>query len=282
MHLGFWIHDNYDFNSFRDKTTLWPHYGALNTVIRMLRGMGWRIIPCPETKARYPILSKWHKYGECGDLKASIEIFPAGFRFEFYHEFNVTHSSGGKYEFHKWERAPYLLRLQFIKTANAIIKKLQAVMPCRIDEVDNELRGAAFIVKQFQSHSFAPKNQITDVTQIPSFMSSYDLTQNNNDRDKKKIVCGDTKYYRSERTGRLVRGQAWHNINNMWWVILPSGEVRNEASWRLFDPTPADFAQRRVMPAKIPKGRQEQLSSLSSLPTYDLKRELKRRRAATA
>ena len=69
---------------------------------------------------------------------------------------------------------------------------------------------------------------------------------NARDRDNKRIENGQVKYFR-DRHGRLARGQVYHNINNMWWVVLNETAYNNVACFDLFDPTPEDFEKRRIV-----------------------------------
>lgn len=62
-------------------------------------------------------------------------------------------------------------------------------------------------------------------------MSEYDHNQNSRDRNKKKISCGDEKYYYSRKT--LVKGKVYHQLNNHWYVL--SGELDYVSSFELFD-----------------------------------------------
>jgi|GEM_PF-1440548 len=64
-------------------------------------------------------------------------------------------------------------------------------------------------------------------------MSEYDHTQNSSDRDKKKINCGELKYF-YDYDKRLKCGRVYHNINNMWWV-LSTDDYHNKSSYELFD-----------------------------------------------
>ena len=87
---------------------------------------------------------------------------------------------------------------------------------------------------------------------------------------------GETKYFR-DWSGYLLRGKVYHNINNMWWVLLADGKVRNVACFDLFDLKETDFRGRRKehRPPKEYVERKEQLSLCS---VKELERELKRRR----
>lgn len=64
-------------------------------------------------------------------------------------------------------------------------------------------------------------------------MSEYDHEQNSTDRDKKKINCGELKYF-YDYDKRLKCGRVYHNTGNMWWV-LTTDNCHNKASFDLFD-----------------------------------------------
>ena len=63
---------------------------------------------------------------------------------------------------------------------------------------------------------------------------SYDYQHNSNDANNKKIICGELKYFYNYYNRRMFCGIVWHNINNMWWVIV-NGVKYNVASFNLFD-----------------------------------------------
>lgn len=112
---------------------------------------------------------------------------------------------------------------------------------------------------------------------MEEFMSDYDHEQNSWDRDKRKIVCGETKYFRNSN-GYLQRGVVYHNINNMWWVIYGPYSLTNIACFHLFDPTAEDFAKRRDKEKRIPTKVVEKHRSLSAMSEADLIKELARRK----
>ncbi|NQZ60428.1 MAG: UvrB/UvrC motif-containing protein [Lentisphaeraceae bacterium] len=62
---------------------------------------------------------------------------------------------------------------------------------------------------------------------------NYDRNQNSFDRDKKRIVCGELKSFYNNY-GILMQGEAWHHINNMWWMLC-NGKRYNISSFSLFD-----------------------------------------------
>ena len=67
----------------------------------------------------------------------------------------------------------------------------------------------------------------------------YSEPYNGRDREGLTLHNGDIKYFRAWN-GYLYRGRIYHNINNMWWVIVDKYTVRNVAAFNLFDLAPDD------------------------------------------
>ncbi len=84
---------------------------------------------------------------------------------------------------------------------------------------------------------------------------SYDWISNSNHKNKKKIICGETKYFYDYYTRRMFNGVVWHNINNMWWVIS-GGKLKNICANDLFD-------FEKSMPKRKPVSKNEVESLLS-------------------
>ena len=98
------------------------------------------------------------------------------------------------------------------------------------------------------------------------------------DRDKKVLRNGDIKYFR-HWNGYLYRGRVYHNINNMWLVIVDKYTVRNIAAFDLFDLTPEDDLHRMKDPTRS-EGYKKHIAHLEKLKaekTKELVIELKRR-----
>lgn len=110
----------------------------------------------------------------------------------------------------------------------------------------------------------------TDGEEQPSY--------NGLDRDKKVLRNGDIKYFR-HWNGYLYRGRIYHNINNMWWVIVDKYTVTNIAAFDLFDLGLEDFRGRQKRPV-IPKEYQERRKAIEATSTKELVNELKRRKCA--
>ena len=98
---------------------------------------------------------------------------------------------------------------------------------------------------------------------------------NSTDRDGKQILNGDFKYFRSYN-GYLYRGKVYHNINNMWWVIVDKRNVRNIAAHNLFDLSDSDN-RHREKEGKCPETYLIRKKAVKDTKSGTLIRELQRR-----
>lgn len=61
----------------------------------------------------YKSLSKTHRYGNHGYLECEIEYYPRGVKIEFFQNVVYENPHGGRYDFGKREKMPYLIGLRF-------------------------------------------------------------------------------------------------------------------------------------------------------------------------
>lgn len=183
----------------------------------------------PWVKKHCTSLKRFHHVGNKGDLHFSSELGPRGIKLIFHEPPAVirNNSNGGRYTMDKMANMPYLLRKRVLLARNKVVALIE---PLGFkDETDYEpLDSRAQVEKRRAEHmrqhgKDAYKN-----------ISPY----NNKAGDGTVLVDGEVRYFRG-RTGRLKRGQVWHNINNMWWVILDRFRVYNVASYQLFTFDPA-------------------------------------------
>lgn len=258
------------FQKFKIKT--FPHYTFYLSVLRKLSQIGFKIIKNPRIEKDYKILSVYNRYGKWRDLEVEIEIYPNGFKFEFYQNLNTGDRAAGDgmYCFDKYSLMTYLIKKQFEYTVREIKKFIESRREITFSSGDRPVNSTEEIIQHTQQRHFAPKNQIQELADIESYMTSYDFNCNSTDRDKKTIKCGEVKYFRDYRTGRLYRGLAYHNINNMWWIIINKFDCRNVASFELFNPNPEDYRVRRIKKGSMPDWKKKELEILNSASSATL------------
>lgn len=267
--LSFSLQNRYEYDEFAIK--YYPHFGAFQKVIQTLRKLGFRVILDQSVPHS---IRPMYRYGKWGLLECRLHVFPRGFDIKFYQNVNIINGNGGQYDFNRGALMPYLVHKQMELTINRLLESVNAVFKSSVTVVDRPYLATDAIVQHFQQSSFT-KNKIQSVEEIESTMREYDFKFNSEDRDGKIIKCGETKYFRCGITGRLYRGIVYHNINNMWWVLINDTTYRNVAAFHLFDPRPDDYARRRFKTGQPPKSYIETQEALQNASPKALRKALK-------
>ncbi|HCT63881.1 MAG TPA: hypothetical protein DIC60_01150 [Lachnospiraceae bacterium] len=261
-----------------ENPNMWEHEGNVHwdnfaDTMSFLGSIGFYVGEDKRIKKQYPILLKDHKEGRYADLKFKAEWHPNVFYIEFYQDVSYENPNGGYYDFNKRKKMPYLIGKQYDITQKKLVQFFKS-KGFSIEFRPNSKKGKDFIIEDYIRSCHRPQKQWFDLAEIEGETSEY--SYNNQDRDKKTIYNGDIKYFR-DWSGYLMRGKVYHNINNMWWVLLPCGTVNNVAGFALFDRSPADVLG-RLKRHNPPKEYVERKKQLSLCNEKELINELKRRR----
>lgn len=242
-----------------------PHHGKWLQIIRFLRRRGWNIGENGYYKSNYKCLSKYHKIGFKKDCVCLMEIGGAFIRVEFGNTKNLWHDMPQNF----WDsptdsRYTPLSYLEEVRV-KLEVKKLMNFCSKYGHELiveDKDLSPEQRIIQKLKVNTHI-HGKVTCLNDIKAAIKedSYDYLHNSNDKNKKKIICGQLKYF-YDYNRRLSCGIVWHNINNMWWVIC-GGKLRNVAAFDLFDYEHGAPRRQPATPRKI-----EQL-----LKEYEKKRD---------
>ncbi|WP_156290753.1 hypothetical protein [Oceanobacillus salinisoli] len=210
---------------------------TMKRLLEMMQKRGWKIQTDQRILEEYPILADDHFEGRKGDLKFKAEKYPAGFNFEFFQDINVENTNGGYYDFDKFEKMPYLIKLRFLLEKKYMIKLLD-------DEGYSDGSESTFkYAYEEVMHRIKSCCHYKEGKELPDFeIEEY----NAKDKDGKILKNGQVKYFR-DRKGRLQRGVIYHNINNMWWTILNKYEFTNIASFYFFDLDTEENRKRKLV-----------------------------------
>lgn len=251
------------------------HYGLWKETLSFLSSIGFYVADDKEIKKRAPILNNDHKWGRYNGLEFKTERYPAGFKIEFYQNINYVNPNGGYYDFDKYKKMPYLMQKQFDLTVKkvsqffegkGIINKTKPVCQTAVDKIIND----------YIESWHHPQKEKFDLRSVDG--ESPEESYNKKDRDGKDLKNGQVKYFR-RFDGYLRRGTVYHNINNMWWVILNKTEFTNIANFDLFDLTEND-KRGRLAEARVPKEYAIRKENITKATTNELINELRRRRLA--
>lgn len=234
------------FSSSLTSTTIGVHGGKidlLNKLFDLLKQRGFVIQTDRKILQEYPILADSHWEGAKGDLLFKSKIYPAGFSFEFYQEVNTKNPNGGYYDFEKFEMMPYLVRCEFLLTRKYMCQLIEQ------EDFENIAKPNFKFAIDKVMHKIKSCWHYEEGKELPEFEHpSYNAT----DKNGKQLRSGQVKYFYGYDK-RLMRGVVYHNINNMWWVVINKYEYRNVASFQLFDIEPGNMPSRRIKNKRMPQ-----------------------------
>lgn len=252
-----------------------PHYPILHRVLNFMKGRGFLVGRDPRIEQEYKSISKHHWYGRKGDLEFRAERYPVGWKIEFFQNVNFENRAGGYYDFDKYEKMPYMIKLIFRNEAR-YIKEFLIELGCICESNPVYKLAADRIKADYVSSCHHPQKSMEEFELSDMDGQTSEYSYNRKDRDGKIILNGQLKYFR-DWNGRLSRGVVYRNLNNMWWVITHKDGLTNMADFQLFDPTPEDFKVRRLKKDRKPKEYLDRKDKLKEASTTELINELKRR-----
>ncbi len=250
-----------------------PHWENFKDLMLFLGSIGFYVSEDKELKKKFPSLNETRRAGGFDDLRFKAEYAPNCFKIEFYQDVFHVNSHGGFYDFDKYEKMPYLIQKRYDWTKEKLLKYFEKC-GYSIEFQTNTYKGEAFIIRDYIRNWHHPQKEWFSLKAVDGQTAEYEM--NGTDRDGNILRNGETKYFR-DRSGYLLRGKAYHNINNMWWVLLADGQVKNVACFDLFDLKETDF-RGRWKEHRPPQKYVERKKRLSLCSVKELERELKRRR----
>ena len=254
------------------KSNNFEHYGVFHRIMNYLTDLGFAVTKDPDIEMKYKLLSKDHRYGKKKDLEFKAERYPAGFKVEFFQNVVFENRQGGYFDFDKLEKMPYLIKKEMELTMNKIGRFLNELgyenctkpsPKTAVDKIKNSY------VESWHKPQTSMDFQLSDLD------GTTDVPYNSKDRDGKQLFCGQIKYYRDHK-GYLARGKIYHNINNMWWMILNKQQIQNVADFELFDLSSNEKIGRQKK-HRIPLEKKDTLTRIHDYTTKELIRELRLR-----
>lgn len=220
------------------------------------------------------IIRKDYYIGKFHDLEFEAKKYPNGFEIGFFQNVVYENPNGGRYDFDKLSKMPYMIRLQYTKFKNKILRLLKSLVPDIMDDSSLSPKLAEEWIKCRYVESCHHEQKNTDFD-LRSLDGQTQEPYNGLDRDKKTIHNGEIKYFRG-RDGYLYRGRVYHDLNNMWWVITDKYTARRAAAFELFDLAPGD-KRGRLAPLRIPSEYTERKQAISQSTAKELVSELRKR-----
>lgn len=221
--LGIW-QDNANDPSFRVE--------VFAPLLKAMARRGWKVRADPHILKRYRSLSPSHRLAARGDLRAEIKISGRVVEVEFWAEtWAIDNPNGRRHDFDKLKRMAYLDRLRVRLEMRRVLDWLRSIAPVTIST--SEWTGLTPMQRIERRYA---QSWHTDKT-LGRPVCSHDYNRRSGDGEL--LEHGSTVWF-VDRKGRIGRGAAFYNINNMWWVVA-GGELINLANHEIFRRPPADL-----------------------------------------
>lgn len=263
-----------------------PDWETFNRLLKTLEGVGFQIGRDPQIEERYPSLGRYHRYGAWRALEVNAETYPTGCRFEFFQNVVTVNPNGGRYDFDRREKMPYLIGKQFELAMRRIREYLLSRGFTEITKVSSAVPDALAYFNDTWDGTYEKARG------THRFKRGDDgwplLTELNHganlDADRLPFWHGDVMLARDWK-GYLRRGRVYGGINGRWIMVYGPGsrDVTHYSHWELFRTESARANGRKVHPAaeKRRKARidemKRQVVELTASSDYDAAEALLRR-----
>lgn len=170
--------------------------------------------------------------GARGSIRCSIEITGRVVKVEFWSTTAPqSNRNGRRYDFDKMLRMSHVDRLRIELEFKRITRWLETLAPVKVSRSTERTTPAMQIIEKRYAESCHKDKALGRPT------------WSNDDQRKSKdgalLEHGQTAWI-ADYKGRIIRGRAYYNLNNMWWVIA-GGKLFNEGSRSLYAKQPSDL-----------------------------------------
>ncbi|MAM41704.1 MAG: hypothetical protein CL949_25085 [Erythrobacter sp.] len=226
-HIGIWQDDPAD-STFRAEI-----YGPL---IRQMRERGWAIGRNDQVHRHYRCLSPDRRVGARGTLLCDIEISGRVVKVDFWSTTaKQENRNGRRYDFDKMARMSKLDRLRVELEFRRIVAWLESLAPVEVKRRGGENLSPMERIQKGYADSWHSDKELGRP------VCKYDY--NRKSADGHLLEQGQTVWIPDSK-GRMLRGQAFCNLNSMWWVIA-GGALFNKGCSDIFANVPCDLRTKR-------------------------------------
>lgn len=223
-----------------------PHDPTFKTeifdgVIRLLRSRGWTVERDAHTHRHYRSLSKYHRMARKGNLRASLRLSGRSIEFACWTEtWQKVNQNGHRHDFDKRGRFDYIDRLRLELEERSIIELLTSDAEVRVSRGRPSPNTGAITALAYIKAQYAESWHSDKELGRPKCDQAHNATS----RDGLQIEHGAT-VWTTDYKGRIVRGVAFYNINNMWWVVTDPHGLLNKGCHEIYVEQPDDLRRKR-------------------------------------
>lgn len=198
---------------------------------------GWKVSICPDTKRRWPSLSKNTRIAQKGELHVRIETRGRHFEIEIWQDlYNRSRSDSGRWEFDKRRRMPYLLGRRCDLEMQKLVAFLQKKTGYPVEN-NNPILGNA-------DKAIQHRIKTTGHYRPELGHASFSMECNRTSADKQTLKHGQT-VWTTDRKGRVIRGKAFYSLNAQWMVRTSHDDFTYRSAGELWVAAPSNLRLKR-------------------------------------
>lgn len=232
--IGIWQEDARD-PTFRAEIYL--------PLLNLLRRRKWKVTADPRVHKCYPSISKDHRVASRGDLRIEISISGRAVQLQFWAEtWPIDNPNGRRYDFGKREKMVFLDRVRLELETRKILDWLRERATVNVSGGDGR-RGAGpgeITALEYVERSWASSWHSDKTLGRPVCSQTYNAKSGDGD-----LIEHGATVWTTDRKGRICRGTALYNINNMWWVVTDRYGLQNKGSFEIFARQPERLRVKR-------------------------------------
>ena len=207
-----------------------PALRAFRLVKALLNRRGYRLAEDPNINKNYKSLNPTHRLGIRDGLEVAVTVSGRHVEVLFFQNLhNVENRSGGRYDFDKLQRMPYLMRLrvemEFRKLTDVLSSNFAVTV--RAQPAGRPMPTGLTSQEVIEQRSRASCHYRAELGR-----ADWNGDYNRRTADGQLLDQGTSVYF-TDLKGRWQQGAAFYNLNNMWWVACGKYGLMNKSSFEL-------------------------------------------------
>lgn len=192
--------------------------------IELMRANGFHIELDPDVLKRHRCISRNYLTGRRGELKVRVEICSMSVIFEFWQDLVVTNRNGGRFDFGKRNRMPYLVGAAFECVSCKILASWERE---GMERVEAPSSANPDPLAYFDATWSSPRDLRAGRNRFERREDGWPADReidcwDRSDADGNRLEHGAVRYFRT-RNGCLARAVVFGGINSRWLAVSGPG-----------------------------------------------------------
>lgn len=217
-------------------------------VVQQLNRLGWSVeVPQDMIEQYSRSFAEGHRYCRKGDLQGRLDLSGRCIKFEMWQDIaNGDNPNGGRYDFDKEKRMPYILWLEMERTRRRLREYLCNVFSGY--QFQDQLRdgrhpkrgpGSLTAVEWVEQHIRSSGHFNEELGHAP-----INMKRNAQSADG-GIIAHGARVYAIGHDDRVVVGTAYYDLNSSWWVVTGKYGAICVQSSNIYLDNPGDLRRKR-------------------------------------